>query len=195
MLQAVDEGLGRMLEALESDKSLDDTLVVLTSDEGFFYGEHGLSEERRLAYEESIRIPLLMRWPKLIAPGASLDPAVLGLDLPPTLLEIGGAPARTDMHGRSLVPLLRGEKTPWRDSFLVEYYSDTVFPRILRMGYEAVRTERWTYIRYRELEGMNELYDRDADPYQMTNRIADPQAQAALRELEAERLRLLRESP
>ncbi|HEY7515592.1 MAG TPA: sulfatase, partial [Vicinamibacteria bacterium] len=190
MLQAVDEGLGRLLEALETAKRLDDTLVVLTSDEGFFYGEHGLSEERRLAYEESIRIPLVMRWPKLIAPGLSLDPPVLGLDLAPTLLEIGGAPAKPDAHGRSLVPLLRGEKVAWRDSFLVEYFSDTVFPRVLKMGYQAVRTGRWTYIRYTELEGMNELYDREADPYQMTNRIDDPAALQALRELEAERVRL-----
>ena len=139
MLQAVDEGLGRMLEVLDSEKKLDDTLVVFTSDEGFFYGEHGLSEERRLAYEESVRIPLVMRWPRLVAPGRSLDPPVLGLDLAPTLLEIGGAPERADMHGRSLVPLLRGQEVAWRDSFLVEYFSDTVFPRVLKMGYQAVR--------------------------------------------------------
>ncbi len=195
MLQAVDEGLGRMLETLESAKRLDDTLVVLTSDEGFFYGEHGLSEERRLAYEESVRIPLVMRWPELIPPGRSLDPPVLGLDMAPTLLEIGKAPARTDMHGRSLVPLLRGEKVAWRDSFLVEYFSDTVFPRVLKMGYQAVRTGRWTYIRYTELEGMNELYDRERDPYQVENRIDDPEARTALRVLEAERGRLLEESP
>jgi arylsulfatase A-like enzyme len=195
MLQAVDEGLGRMLEVLDNEKKLDDTLVVFTSDEGFFYGEHGLSEERRLAYEESVRIPLVMRWPKLIAPGGSLDPPVLGLDLAPTLLEIGGAPERADMHGRSLVPLLRGEKVAWRDAFLVEYFSDTVFPRVLKMGYQAVRTGRWTYIHYAELEGMDELYDRETDPYQMTNRIDDPAAGKDLDRLKAERERLLRESP
>jgi N-acetylglucosamine-6-sulfatase len=99
------------------------------------------------------------------------------------------------VHGRSLVPLLRGEKVPWRESFLVEYFSDTVFPRVLRMGYQAVRTGRFTYIHYTDLEGMNELYDRDADPYELTNRIADPAARATLEDLEAERVRLLRESP
>jgi N-acetylglucosamine-6-sulfatase len=195
MLQAVDEGLARIFEVLEQRKILDDTLVVFTSDEGYFYGEHGLSEERRLAYEESIRIPLYIRWPRLIPKGRVLDPMVLGLDLAPTLLEIGGAPASPDMHGRSLVPLLRGEKVPWRESFLVEYFSDTVFPRVLRMGYQAVRTGRFTYIHYTDLEGMDELYDRDADPYELTNRIGDPAARATLEDLEAERVRLLRESP
>jgi arylsulfatase A-like enzyme len=195
MLQAVDEGLGRILEVLERQKRLDDTLIVFTSDEGYFYGEHGLSEERRLAYEESIRIPLFMRWPRLIPKGSTIEAMVLGLDLAPTLLEIGEAPATGEMHGRSLVPLLRGANPPWRESFLVEYYSDTVFPRVLEMGYEAVRTARWTYIQYRDLDGMDELYDRDADPFEMTNRIADPGARPTLDALRAERARLLRESP
>jgi N-acetylglucosamine-6-sulfatase len=195
MLQAVDEGLGRILELLERRKVLDDTVVVFTSDEGYFYGEHGLSEERRLAYEESIRIPLYVRWPRLVAKGRVVDQMVLGLDLAPTLLEIGGAPASRDMHGRSLLPLLRGEDVPWRASFLVEYFSDTVFPRVLRMGYQAVRTGRWTYIHYTDLEGMDELYDRDADLFQMTNRIGDPAAGATLDALRAESARLLRESP
>ena len=168
---------------------------VFTSDEGYFYGEHGLSEERRLAYEESIRIPLYVRWPRLVPKGRVVDQMVLGLDLAPTLLEIGGAPASRDMHGRSLLPLLRGEDAPWRETFLVEYFSDTVFPRVLQMGYQAVRTGRWTYIHYTDLEGMDELYDRDADPFQMMNRIGDPAAGATLDALRAERVRLLRESP
>ena len=110
MLASVDDGLGQMIEALEKQGELDNTLIVFTSDEGYFYGEHGLSVERRLAYEESARIPLLMRWPKLIKAGGAIDEFALSIDLAPTLLEIGGAPAAMDMHGRSLVPLLRGEK-------------------------------------------------------------------------------------
>ena len=126
-----------MIEALEKQEQLDNTLIVFTSDEGYFYGEHGLSVERRLAYEESIRIPLFMRWPKLIKAGGAIDEFALSIDLAPTLLEIGGAPAAMDMHGRSLVPLLRGEKIPWRDSFLIEYFSDKVFPRVVNMGYQS----------------------------------------------------------
>ena len=141
MLAAVDEGLGQILKTLEEQGKLDNTFIVFTSDEGYFYGEHGLSVERRLAYEESARIPLYMRWPKLIKSGSTINQVVLGIDLAPTLLAIGGAPAAKEMHGRSLVPLLRGEQVPWRNSILIEYFSDNVFPRMTKMGYQCVRTD------------------------------------------------------
>jgi N-acetylglucosamine-6-sulfatase len=165
---------------------------VFTSDEGYFYGEHGLSVERRLAYEESIRVPLYIRWPKLIEPGRTIEEMVLGIDLAPTLLEIGGAPGAKDMHGRSLVRLLRGQRGPWRDSILIEHSSDKVFPRMAGMGYRCVRTERWKYIRYVDLEGMDELYDLRADPFEMSNAIARPDARRALQKMTAEMDALLR---
>ena len=185
VLAAVDEGLGEILQALAARNRLDSTLIVLTSDEGYFYGEHGLSVERRLAYEESARIPLFMRYPKLIKAGVTVDQMVLGIDLAPTLLEIAGAPAAKQMHGRSLVPLLRGDKVGWRDAFLIEHFSDKVFPRMENMGYQAVRTERWKYIHYAALEGMDELYDLRADPFEMKNLISDPAAQSDLAGLKA----------
>ena len=191
LLAAVDEGVGEILKILEEQKQVDNTLIVFTSDEGYFYGEHGLSVERRLAYEESVRIPLFMRYPRLIRPGSTLEPLVLGIDLAPTLLEIGGAKAPGGLHGRSLVPLLRGENVPWRDSFMVEYFSDTVFPRMLKMGYKAVRTDRWKYIHYTELAGADELYDLRADPYELRNLIADPGAREALAAARSELARLL----
>jgi len=194
MLASVDEGLGQILEMLEAQGSLENTLIVFTSDEGYFYGEHGLSVERRLAYEESARIPLLMRWPKLIKRGSSINQLVLNIDLASTLLEIGGAPGTAAMHGRSLVPLLRGKEVPWRHSFLIEYFSDTVFPRMAKMGYQCVRTERWKYIHYVDLRGMDELYDLRADPLEMENLIATPNAQAQLKEMKAELGRLLQAS-
>ena len=110
VLMAVDEGVGRIVEALEQTGKRDETLVIFTSDHGYFYGEHGLSVERRLAYEEAIRIPLLMRYPRLIRAGTTLDPMVLCLDLAPTLLELGGVPTPANFHGRSLVPLLSGAR-------------------------------------------------------------------------------------
>ena len=157
-------------------------MVVVTSDHGFFYGEHGLSEERRLAYEESIRIPLVVRYPPLAEPGALIDPMVLTVDLAPTFLELGGV-APESLDGRSLVPLFRGEAGGWRDAFFIEYYSDIVFPRIVNMGYEAVRTERHKLIHYRELEGMDELYDLETDPYEMTNLIDSEDYASVRREL------------
>ena len=150
--------------------------------------------ERRLAYEESARIPLYLRYPKLIKPGSALEPFALNLDIAPTLLEIGGAPVPPNLHGRSLLPLLKGDKVPWRNSFLIEYFSDKVFPRVLTMGYQAARTDRWKYIHYVDLAGMDELYDLETDPYEMKNLIAAPQAQPALQELKAELARLLNAS-
>ena len=194
MLAAVDEGVGDIFKTLEKQKQLDNTLIVFTSDEGYFYGEHGLSVERRLAYEESIRIPLFMRWPKLIKAGSSIDQIALNIDIAPTLLEIGGAPAPKEIHGRSLVPLLRGEKIPWRDSFLIEYFSDKVFPRVSKMGYQAVRNERWKYIHYIDLNGMDELYDLKADPYEMNNLAAGSQTGETEAEMQA-KLQQLLDSP
>ena len=194
MLASVDEGLGEMFKTLEAQKQLDDTLVIFTSDEGYFYGEHCLSVERRLAYEESIRIPLLMRWPKLIKPGGALDQFALSIDIAPTLLELAGAQPAKQMHGRSLVPLLRGQKVPWRESFLIEYFSDKVFPRMQHMGYQAVRTARWKFINYTELAGMDELYDLQRDPFELKNLIGTPGVQTAHEHLKAELSRLLQQS-
>src|SRR4051794_9824015 len=92
MVTAVDEGIGRMLKVLADSHQLENTLIVFTSDEGYFYGEHGLSVERRLAYEESIKIPLVLRYPKLIKANSQRNQMVLNVDIAPTLLEIGGAP-------------------------------------------------------------------------------------------------------
>jgi N-acetylglucosamine-6-sulfatase len=117
-----------------------------------------------------------MRWPKLIKAGSAVDQFALNIDIAPTLLEICGASALKGIHGHSLVPLLRGEKIPWRDSFLIEYFSDKVFPRMSNMGYQALRDQRWKYIHYVDLDGMDELYDLRADPYEMNNLAAHSQA-------------------
>ena len=84
---------------------------------------------------------------------------MLNIDIAPTVLELAGVARPAEMEGRSLVPLFRGAPAPWRSSFVIEYFTDTVFPRVLNMGYQSVRTERWKYIRYRELKSMDELYD------------------------------------
>ena len=186
-LMAIEEGVGEILKALKETNQLDNTVIVFTSDNGYFYGEHGLSVERRLAYEESIRMPLLVRYPPVVKAGTVRDEFALNIDLAPTLLELAGVSAPV-VQGRSLVPLLKGTGGEWRRSFLIEYYSDRVFPRVRQMGYKAVRTERWKYIHYFELDGMDELYDLTADPYEMKNIINQPGAgniiDAMKRELE-----------
>ncbi|MDZ4848496.1 MAG: sulfatase-like hydrolase/transferase [Pirellulaceae bacterium] len=174
MLAAVDESLGHMIELLEKSGELDRTLIVVTSDHGYFYGEHGLSVERRLAYEESIRIPMLMRLPGRIQPHTTPIELVLTIDLAPTLLEFGGARVPESLHGHSLLPIFENRVVNWRNEFLIEYFSDKVFPRMTQMGYQAVRTQRHKYIRYSELPEMDELYDLDTDPFEMNNLFNDP---------------------
>jgi N-acetylglucosamine-6-sulfatase len=210
MVTGVDESLGRLLQALEDTGQLDNTVVVLISDHGYFYGEHGLNPQRRLAYEESIRIPFLVRYPPLVEAGSEIEEMVLTVDMAPTLLELAGLSSDTD--GESLVPLLEGDYDEWRESFLVEYFSgppgymdrlrgeDGLIPiqvrefgRILGMGYDAVRTERYKYIKYRTLENSDELYDLTKDPYELRNLINEPSMSAILEGLQGELARLSRE--
>jgi N-acetylglucosamine-6-sulfatase len=189
MLAAVDEGVGQLLDALADSGQLDNTLFVVAGDHGYFYGEHGLSVERRLAYEEALRIPLIMRYPPVIAAGSTPEAMVQTIDLAPTFVELAGGKIPAAYQGRSLLPILAGE-TPddWRDAIFAEYYSDTVFPRVHQLGYKAVRTDRWKYIHYIDQDGMDELYDLKNDPYEMKNLANDPASAAQLAAMQ-ERLR------
>jgi N-acetylglucosamine-6-sulfatase len=194
MLLGVDDSLGRILGALERKGILDNTMIVFTSDHGYFYGEHGLNEERRLAYEETIRIPLVIRYPRLAMAGSTPPEMALSLDIAPTLLDVAGLLPAPEIQGRSLVPVLKNEARDWRTSFLIEYFTDTVYPRIRNMGYVAVRTSRHKYIQYRELQGMDELYDLDRDPYEQSNIIDRSEARDVLQQTQAELQRLIEQT-
>jgi len=183
MLAAVDESAGEIIKTLETAGSLDRTVIVLMSDHGYFYGEHGLSVERRLAYEESIRIPMAWRYPPLIAAGQKRNHMALTLDLAPTLLELAGVAVPPGLHGLSLVPVFKSNDAKLRDAFVIEYFSDAVFPRTRNLGYQAIRTENWKYIRYVELEGMDELYDMNRDLFEMRNHASNPRLAETLREV------------
>lgn len=186
MLMAVDDGLGALMNELEKMGEFNNTVIVVTSDHGYWYGEHGLDEERRLAYEEAIRIPLLIRYPPMIKAGTRPNEMVLSIDLAPTIIELAGQQSLKNLQGRSLVPIFKETVNNWRTSFLVEYYSDTVFPRIVNMGYKAVRNERYKYIHYVDLDGMDELYDLQTDPYELKNIINDPASAEILNEMKDE---------
>jgi arylsulfatase A-like enzyme len=194
MLLGVDESLQRIVDTLKAMGEYQRTVIVVTSDHGYFYGEHQLNDERRLAYEETIRVPLIVRYPAVAVAGGTPTEMVQTIDLAPTLLELARAPDTVTRHGKSLVPLLRGQAVPWRESVLIEYYSDAVFPRIRSMGYQAVRTTRHKYVHYLELPGMDELYDLGADPYEMTNLMGSARGQELLPALQAELSRLQRET-
>jgi N-acetylglucosamine-6-sulfatase len=194
MLLGVDESLQKIRQALSDMGELDNTVIILTSDHGYFYGEHGLNEERRLAYEETARIPLIIRYPRVARAGNTPTQLVQVIDFAPTILALAGVADTMTRQGTSLVPLLRGEATEWRHSVLLEYYSDRVFPRMLNMAYQAVRTEQHKYINYLELPGMDELYDLQADPYEQNNLIGTAAGDRLLPPLQAELARLQRES-
>jgi N-acetylglucosamine-6-sulfatase len=174
MLLSVDEGLGRIFAALEAKGILDRTMIILTSDNGFFFGEHGLSLERRMPYEESIRNPLIMRYPQLAAGGTQITQMVLSVDLAPTVLEIAQAPVGEHIQGLSLLPLLRGESAGWRDAILVEFYSyENPMPWLVDMDDKAIRTERWKYVHWVKNPELDEMYDLEADPFERANLIDD----------------------
>jgi len=173
MLASVDRGIGRLRAELEARGQLDRTVFVITSDQGFFYGEFGLAQERRLAYDPSIHIPLIVRYPRLVPRGSRPMALASNVDIAPTLLELAGAAVPAGLDGRSLRPALRDPAAQGRDALLIEYYADTEFPRTRGMGYHAVRTARWKFIRYRELVGMDELYDLSTDPHELHNLLPD----------------------
>lgn len=197
MLAGVDESLGRIMEALEKQGVLDQTVIMLVGDNGYFYGEHGLSEERRLAYEESIRLPLLVRYPPKVRAGLAPAAQALTIDIAPTILDLAAASPLPGIDGRSLVPLFGAAGTPpdWRRSFLIEYTTDIVFPRTFKMGYDAVRNERYKYIRYRELEGMDELYDLQQDPFELENLMTSKSSAGLRRQMANELDALLAQKP
>lgn len=187
MLLAVDESMGRIVEALDAKGILDETFIIFTSDNGFFYGEHALSLERRMPYEESIRSPFIIRYPPLIDAGSEVDELVVSVDIAPTVLDIAGAPIGNHIQGRSLIPLLQGRADDWRRSVFIEFYTyENPFPWLLDMDYRAIRTDRYKYIHWMQHPDENELYDLERDPYEMQNLIDDPQLAGVVSELRGE---------
>jgi len=193
-LQAIDDMVEAIVDALEAADVLDDTYVMYSSDNGFHMGEHGLPAGKDFPYEEDIRVPMTVRGPG-VAEGATIDAMVLNNDFAPTLAEIAGIEPAAFVDGRSFLPLLESRERPWRQSFLVqrrifeEHYlrlargagmSEALIEAAAR--YDAIRTQDWTYVEHGT--GERELYDLVRDPYQLDNRAetADPALLAALSE-------------
>jgi arylsulfatase A-like enzyme len=187
MLLAVDESMGRIVDALDAKGILDATFIIFTSDNGFFYGEHALSVERRMPYEESIRTPFIIRYPALVNAGSQIDELVVSVDIAPTVLDVAGAPIGDHIQGRSLVPLLRGTAQDWRQSVFIEFYTyENPFPWLLDMDYRAIRTSRYKYIHWMQHPDENELYDLERDPYEMQNLMDNPRIAGVVSDLRAE---------
>ena len=193
MMAAVDEGVGMLLEALEKTGELDNTVIVFLGDNGFFFGEHGLGPERRFAYEEGIRCPFVVRYPRLARAGARVKDLLICQDIAPTLIELAGGKPGAQVQGRSFTPLLKGKRSGWRKSLMVEYWAENAMPWLVGMTYKAVRTDRYKYIHWvnrgASME-LDELYDLDKDPYELKNVVAS-RAYAPMREKLRKELRKL----
>lgn len=182
-ISAADDNVGRLLKALDDLGLAGDTVVVFSSDNGFYNGEHGLGDKRS-AYEESLRVPMLLRYPKLVGKGTTSDEMVLNIDLAPTFLELAGVSAPKEMQGKSWLPLLAGRKTDWRQSFLAEYFYEQNFigtPTLV-----AVRTKDAKLIKYPGHDEWTELFDLASDPYETKNLAGEPNQKKLLERMAAE---------
>ena len=188
-IRSMDDAVGRLLGYLDESGLADSTLVVYSSDQGFFLGEKGWFDKRWM-YEESLKMPLIVRWPGVIQPGSEHEALVQNLDFAQTFLEVAGVEAPEEMQGRSLVPLLRGE-TP-SDGREAVYYHYYEFPRPHHVHpHDGVRTERYKLIHYYTL-GQWELFDLERDPEELESVYGDPDY-TEVQERLTQRLRKLRQ--
>lgn len=191
-VKAVDENVGRLLDYLDKNDLTDNTLVILTSDQGFYLGEHGWFDKRWI-FEESVRSPLLVRWPGVTKSGSVNNNLVSLLDFAETFLDVAGLEVPADMQGRSLVPLLKGN-TPddWRKSLYYHYYEYPV-PHRVRPHYGVI-TDRYKLIHYYKPDVDDwELLDREKDPNETKSFYNDPAYADVRKELHAEVERLRKE--
>lgn len=182
MMLAVDENAGRLVDALREKALLENTMIIFMSDNGSFFGEHGLGVERRLPYEESIRSPLIVSHTGAIEPGLRIPEFALSIDIAPTLIAAAGAEPPATVQGRSLLPLLRNSApADWRQSFLVEFHShENPMPWTANLDYRVVRMGRYKYIRWTHEPEAAELYDLEADPYEERNVVGVPEMAAVV---------------
>ncbi|MGA7521311.1 MAG: sulfatase [Acidobacteriaceae bacterium] len=186
-----DRNIGAVLTALESQGQLGRTAILLTADHGFFLGEHHLYD-KRLMYEPSIRVPMLLRYPGKVSPGACSNDMVLNLDLAPTLLQIAGQAIPAKMQGGSFLPLAEGETIPWRQDWLYEYYEYPGFENVKPC--RGVRTTRYKYIEFFLEPKEYEVYDLEEDPNEMHNLYSKPGYDDLIQHLRARMEELRRET-
>jgi len=166
---SVDDGIGRIYDALEETGQLENTLIVFASDNGYFLGEHR-RHDKRVPYDEAMRIAFLVSFPKAVPAGRTIDELVINTDLAPTVLDYAGVEIPKTVQGVSLRPVLEGKTEKLRDAVLHEYYVDLVhsIPRTL-----CVRTKEFKYISYPDIDDIDEMYDLRNDPYEMVNLSGD----------------------
>jgi arylsulfatase A-like enzyme len=185
---AIDQNVGRLLEYLDASGLDENTIVIYSSDQGFFLGENGFTD-KRLADDVTMSMPFLIRWPGVVAPGQRIDDMIQNIDYAPTFLDAAGVDVPADMDGRSLLPILTGETpTDWRDSVYYHYYHNGAYnlPKI-----EAVRSDHHKLIRYYDHKELNfgeqwELFDLENDPTEQQSVYLNPEYASVLRQMKKE---------
>ena len=188
VVKSLDDNVGRVLDYLEANGLLDNTLVVYTSDQGFYMGEHGWFD-KRFMYEESMRTPLVMHLPSDFKTRGDIPQLVQNIDYAPTFLELAGAPIPNDIQGVSLLPLLKGEKpADWRKALYYHFYEYPAEHMVKR--HYGIRTERYKLIHfYNDIDSW-ELYDIQNDPTEMNNLYGQSEYDSIVTELKANMLEL-----
>jgi arylsulfatase A-like enzyme len=179
-LLALDESVGRILEHLDRSGLSGSTLVIYMSDNGFLLGEHGLIDKRH-AYEESMRVPMIAYAPGLIPPGLQVSQVVRSIDIAPTILDLANARTSATMDGRSVLAALSGKPESWEGEVLYEYYWEYAFPHTPTTL--ALRDERYKFIYYPGVWDLQELYDLEADPRERHNLIDRPEHQKRISQM------------
>jgi arylsulfatase A-like enzyme len=190
-LLAVDESISRVLDGLKEAGRDGNTVVIYMGDNGFLWGEHGLIDKRNM-YEESQKVPMLVHAPGLVKPGTVLNQVVQNIDLAPTILDMAGVKAPSQMQGRSFLPLLRGQEIPWRDKAFYEYYWEFSFPQTPTTF--GVRKGKYKFIFYHGIWDLSEFFDLEKDPEEKNNLYRDPAHQKTILELRNELWAWLEES-
>lgn len=180
-LCSVDDSIGRVLQQLKDMGIYDETLVIYMGDNGFMFGEHGLID-KRVAYEASMRVPMLVQCPSIIKGGTVVDEMVANIDVAPTVMEAMGLKQPAHMDGKSFLPLAEGKKITWRDQFLYVYYWEKNFPQTPTTF--AIRSDRYKYITYYGLWDADEFYDIQDDPAESKNLLFDPAYKAQAKQME-----------
>ncbi|MEM7370371.1 MAG: sulfatase [Bacteroidota bacterium] len=190
-LIAVDDNVGRVLDYLEQEDMLSNTLLVYMGDNGFQFGEHGLID-KRTAYEASIRVPLLMHYPDRLVASSKVSEVVANIDIAATLLDVANVPVEEAMDGQSFWPIARGETIEWRSALLYEYYWEWNYPQTPTVL--AVRGDRFKFIRYHGIWDTDELYDVRNDPDEQRNLVRLPEYVKEVEQMKTELFKLLEES-
>ena len=187
-VRSVDDNIGRLLTYLDESGLAKNTIVIYTADQGFYLGDHGWYD-KRFMYEESLRMPFIIRYPGSIEPGQRIEEMTLNLDFAPTLLEFAGVQVPVEMQGESFVSLLNGtESPPWRKAIYYHYYEYPKWHQV--QPHYGIRTGRYKLIHFYYDIDVWELYDLQEDPDELHNLYEDPEHSALITSLKEELKRL-----